>query len=195
MCVSVYNIKEISVQRRSIQVYNCFSQKLLVRSSALNNIDKNNNVDEKMFKIISAGMTLCGIIFGMKNFVQESNTGYKTDTAYRMIFPITALYARCSIKRLKVMKPETIHLERSARYTCLDRSLLSQSFSAFCSSLPVWLGKKGVRASCMSKRLTQFAAAILFAYFETLAEKDSRWWTKDAQISVITRDREQMQFF
>lgn len=34
-----------------------------------------------------------------------------------MLFLITALYARCSVRCLKVMKPETVHLERSARYT------------------------------------------------------------------------------
>lgn len=53
----------------------------------------------------------------MSDFFQKNNTRHKAGTAYRMMFLITALYARCSVKRLKVMKPETVHLERSARYT------------------------------------------------------------------------------
>lgn len=69
------------------------------------------------------------------NFIfQKSNARYKAGAACRVMFLITALYARCSVRRLKAMKPETAHLKRSARYTSPDRSLLSQSFSALFKS-------------------------------------------------------------
>lgn len=68
-----------------------------------------------------------------------------------MLFLITALYTRGSVKRLKVMKPETVHLERSARYTRLGQvSPQPIIFRALFKSTCLTKEERCPRAACLS---------------------------------------------
>jgi len=93
--------------------------------------------------------------------------------------------------RLAVMKPETTHFRRGARYTCANRSLSSANrLSRFVYVLLFEEGKKALTFASRRSELPLQFAAIACTHRETFCRKaDELRWTKDGPGSRITHDQ------